>query len=45
VEREAHYLHDWYIAPIAGALFVVVVGVSLARLIEARRRQKLDPVS
>ncbi len=45
VEREAHYLHDWYIAPIAGALFVVVVGVSLARAIEARRRQKLDPVS
>jgi YjbE family integral membrane protein len=45
IEREAHYLHDWYIAPIAGALFVVVVGLSLARAIEARRRQKLDLVS
>ena len=45
VEREAHYLHDWYIAPIAGALFVLVLGLSLARAIEARRRQKLDPVS
>jgi YjbE family integral membrane protein len=45
IEREAHYLHDWYIAPIAGALFVVVVGTSLARSIEARRRQKLDLVS
>ena len=45
VEREASYLHDWYIAPIAGALIVVVIGVSLARSIEARRRQKLDLVS
>jgi YjbE family integral membrane protein len=45
IEREAHYLHDWYIAPVAGALFVVVVGLSLARVIESRRRQKLDLVS
>jgi YjbE family integral membrane protein len=45
VEREVRYLHDWHIAPIAGALFVVVVGLSLARAIEARRRQKLDLVS
>ena len=45
IEREASYLHDWYIAPIAGALIVVVIGVSLARSIEARRRQKLDLVS
>ena len=45
IAREAHYLHDWYIAPIAGALFVVVLGLSLARAIEARRRQKLDLVS
>jgi YjbE family integral membrane protein len=45
IEREARYLHDWYIAPIAGALFVVVVGLSLARAIETRRRQKLDLVS
>jgi YjbE family integral membrane protein len=45
VAREAHYLHDWYVAPIAGALFVVVVGLSLRRVIEARRRQKLDLVS
>lgn len=45
IEREARYLHDWYIAPIAGALFVIVVGLSLARMIEARRRQKLDLVS
>ena len=45
VERTAPYLHDWYIAPIAGALFVLVLGLSLARTIEARRRQKLDLVS
>jgi YjbE family integral membrane protein len=45
VEREAQYLHDWYIARIAGAVFVVVVGLILARMIEARRRQKLDIAS
>ena len=45
IGREAPYLQDWYIAPIGGALFVVVVGLSLARVIEARRRQKLDPIS
>ena len=45
IEREAGYLQDWYIAPIAGALFVLVVGISLARAIEARRRHKLDLVS
>jgi YjbE family integral membrane protein len=45
IEREARYLHDWYIAPIAGALFVIAVGLSLTRMIEARRRQKLDLVS
>ncbi|HSE74133.1 MAG TPA: TerC family protein [Dongiaceae bacterium] len=45
VEHEAPYLHDWYIAPIVGALFVVVVGLYLARMIEARRRQKLDLAS
>lgn len=45
VEQQAPYLHDWYVAPIAGALFVVVVGLSLARIIEARRRQKLDLIS
>lgn len=45
VEREAHYLHDWYIARIAGAVLVVVVGLAVARVVEARRRQKLDPVS
>lgn len=45
VAREAHYLHDWHVASIVGALFVVVVGLSLRRLIEARRRQKLDMVS
>jgi len=45
VEREAHFVHDWYIAKIGGALFVVVVGLVLARMIEARRRQKLDLVS
>lgn len=45
VEREAQYLHDWYIARIAGAVFVVVVGLILARMIEGRRRQKLDIVS
>lgn len=45
VSREAHYLHDWRIAAIAGAVFVVVTGLSLRRVIEARRRQKLDLVS
>lgn len=45
VAREAHYLHDWYVAPAAGALIVVVVGLSLKRVIESRRRQKLDLVS
>jgi YjbE family integral membrane protein len=45
IGREASFLHDWYIARIAGALFVVVVGLVLARTIEARRRQKLDVVS
>ena len=45
VSREAHYLHDWHIAAIAGAVFVVVTGLSLRRVIEARRRQKLDLVS
>ncbi|HEY9536626.1 MAG TPA: TerC family protein [Kiloniellaceae bacterium] len=45
VDREAHYLHDWYVASIAGAVFVVVVGVCLRRVIESRRRQKLDLVS
>lgn len=42
VEHDAPYLHDWYVAPIVGAMFVVVVGLWLARMIEARRRQKLD---
>ena len=45
VEHEAHYLDDWYIAQGGGAVFVVVVGLILARMIEARRRQKLDLVS
>jgi YjbE family integral membrane protein len=45
VEHQAPYLHDWYIAPIVGALFVIIVGLGLARIIEARRRQKLDLVS
>ena len=40
VEREAQYLHDWYIARIAGAVFVVVVGLILARMIKARRQQE-----
>lgn len=43
VDREAHFLHT--AAPIAGAVIVVVVGLTLARLIEARRRRKLDLVS
>jgi YjbE family integral membrane protein len=45
IGREASFLHEWYVARIAGALFVVVVGLVLARTIEARRRQKLDVVS
>lgn len=45
VEQRASFLHDWYVAPIVGALFVVIVGLSLARIIEARRRQKLDLIS
>ena len=45
VEQQAPYLHDWYVAPSAGALFVVVVGLSLTRILEARRRQKLDLIS
>ena len=45
IGREASFLHEWYVARIAGALFVVVVGLILARTIEARRRQKLDIVS
>ncbi|GIK96929.1 MAG: hypothetical protein BroJett029_11380 [Alphaproteobacteria bacterium] len=45
VEREAPYLHHWYVAAIAGAVFVVVVGLTLRRVIESRRRQKLDLVS
>lgn len=45
VAREAPFLHDWYVAPIASALIVVVIGVSLARAMEARRRQKLDLIS
>jgi predicted tellurium resistance membrane protein TerC len=45
IEREAHFLHDWYIARIGGALFVVTAGLVLARMIEARRRHKLDLVS
>lgn len=45
VAREAHYLHDWYVASIVGAVFVVGVGLGLRRVIEARRRQKLDIVS
>jgi YjbE family integral membrane protein len=43
VAREAHYLHT--AAPIAGAVVVIAVGLALARLIEARRRRKLDLVS
>ncbi len=39
-EHEAYYLHDWYIARIAGAIFVVVVGLIMARMIKARRRQE-----
>ena len=42
VEHDAPYLHDLYIAPLVGALFVVIVGLWLARMIETRRRQKLD---
>ena len=45
VAREAHYLHDWRLAAIGGAVFVVVTGIVLRRVIEARRRQKLDLVS
>ncbi len=45
VEQQAPYLHDWYVAPIVGALFVVIFGLGLARIIEARRRQKLDLIS
>ena len=45
VAREAHYLHDWRIAAIAGAVFVIVTGIVLRRVIKARRRQKLDLVS
>ncbi len=45
VEHDAPYLHDLYIAPFVGALFVVIVGLWLARTIEARRRQKLDVMS
>jgi len=45
IGREASFLQEWYVARIAGALFVVVVGLVLARTIEARRRQKLDVVS
>jgi YjbE family integral membrane protein len=45
VTREAHYLHDWRLAAIGGAVFVVVTGMVLRRVIEARRRQKLDLVS
>jgi len=45
VAREAHYLHDWRLAAIGGAIFVVVTGLCLRRVIEARRRQKLDLVS
>ena len=44
VEREAQYLHEWYIARIAGAVFVVVVGLILAHMIKARRRQE-EPAS
>jgi YjbE family integral membrane protein len=43
VDREAHFLHT--AAPIAGAVVVVLVGLSLARMIESRRRRKLDLVS
>ncbi len=43
IDSEAHYLH--LVAPIAGAVLVVAVGVSLIRLTEARRRRKVDLVS
>src|SRR5262245_21382631 len=39
IEHDAPYLYDWYIAPIVGAMFVVVVGLWLTRMIEVRRRQ------
>ncbi|HWA48868.1 MAG TPA: TerC family protein [Dongiaceae bacterium] len=40
-EHEAYYLHDWYIARIGGAVFVVIVGLFLARKMKARRRQEI----
>lgn len=41
VEHDAHFLHDWYVARIGGAIFVVVVGLFLARKMKARRSQEL----
>ena len=43
VDREADYLH--IAAPIAGAVFVVVVALSLIRMMQARRQRKVDVVS
>src|SRR3546814_18881255 len=41
VDREAHYLHDWYVASLAGAAFVAVVGLCPPRVIESRTPQHL----
>jgi YjbE family integral membrane protein len=45
MHREAPWLHDWWVARIAGAIFVVVLGLTLARVSRSRRRRKLDLVS
>lgn len=45
MHREAPWLHDWWIARIAGAVLVVTIGLTLAQMIRARRRRRLDLVS
>jgi YjbE family integral membrane protein len=45
MHREAPWLHDWYVARVGGALIVIIIGLTMAQMIKARRRRRVDVVS